>query len=95
MRGAPSDGRPYREPGRKIIVAGFSDRIGSAAVNKTVSEARAQTVASALANSGIDPNLIEIKAMGEDKGPEPTDDGTPEPLNRCVAIFLEHEESWE
>ena len=77
-------------PGRKIIVAGFADRTGSSEANKKVSADRAQSVASMLEELGVDPNNIEIMAMGEN-GPEPTEDGTAEPLNRCVAIFIAHE----
>lgn len=78
-------------PGRKIIVAGFADRTGSSEANKKVSADRAQSVASMLEDLGVDPNNIEIKAMGEENGPEPTEDGTAEPLNRCAAIFLAHD----
>lgn len=80
-------------PGRRIIVAGFSDSVGPADVNKRISQGRAQSVAAVLEDLDIDPSQIEIMALGEGMGPERTADGVAEPLNRCVAIFVAHEES--
>lgn len=82
-------------PGRKIIIAGFADTIGASEKNKELSAARAQSVATALAELGIDPAIIETMPMGEGMGPEKTGDNVAEPLNRCAAIFLAHEEDPE
>lgn len=82
-------------PGRKIIIAGFADTIGASEKNKELSAARAQSVATALAELGIDPAIIETKPMGEGMGPEKIGDNVAEPLNRCAAIFLAQEEKPE
>lgn len=81
--------------GRKVIIAGFADSVGASEMNQELSVARAQSVASALEEFGIDPANIEIKPMGEGRGPEKTGDGVAEPMNRCVAIFLAHEDDAE
>jgi OOP family OmpA-OmpF porin len=47
-----------------IIVTGHTDRIGSAAYNKRLSEARAQTVKEYLTGKGVDPKLIFWEGKG-------------------------------
>jgi|GEM_PF-3707229 len=74
-------------PSKKIVVAGYSDTIGPADVNKEISKKRAAAVASVLIDAGIDPDLIEVVGLGEEGIPEETGDNVAEPLNRCVGIF--------
>jgi len=74
-------------PSKKIVVAGYSDTVGPADVNKEISKQRADAVASILIEAGIDPDAIEVVGLGEEGIPEATGDDVAEPLNRCVGIF--------
>jgi outer membrane protein OmpA-like peptidoglycan-associated protein len=74
-------------PVLRIRLVGHADRVGNAARNRALAEARARAVAEFLVASGVPDALIEAAAMGEDDPPVATDDGVPEPLNRTVAII--------
>ncbi|MDA0146939.1 OmpA family protein [Vibrio sp. LaRot3] len=53
-------------PQATVEVVGHTDSSGAAAYNQTLSEKRAQAVADALANQGIDPARISVRGEGED-----------------------------
>lgn len=72
---------------KKVIVAGYSDTIGPADVNKKLSKMRATEVAAVLERAGIDPSMIEIVGSGEEGLPQKTGDNVAEPMNRCVGII--------
>lgn len=48
-----------------MIVAGYTDRLGSYAYNQKLSAKRAQTVATLLTQYGIDSNRIKIEAKNQ------------------------------
>lgn len=50
-----------------IVVAGHTDSLGDPAANRTLSEARAQSVRSALAKRGIPRERLRAEGFGEDK----------------------------
>ncbi len=50
---------------RPVIVAGYTDRLGSYAYNQKLSAKRAQTVATLLTQYGIDSNRIKIEAKNQ------------------------------
>ncbi len=51
-------------PGRRVIVAGYADRIGAAATNQTLTKLRAQIVADGLVNKGVDRGRIVLQPKG-------------------------------
>ncbi len=71
---------------RQLRIVGFTDRTGSDAVNKAISEARAENVADLLQQHGLDIPVV-IDPRGESNLLYPTPDGEAEPLNRCVGII--------
>lgn len=71
---------------KQLRIVGFTDRTGSAAVNKVISEARAENVADLLQEHGLDIPVV-IDPRGETNLLYPTPDGEAEPLNRCVGII--------
>ncbi len=54
-------------PDDKINVQGFTDNQGGEAVNKKLSEARAESVRNALTSSGVKPEQIASQGLGESK----------------------------
>lgn len=51
-------------PGRKVVVAGYADRIGTAAANQTLTKLRAQVVADGLVAAGVDRRRIVLQPKG-------------------------------
>ena len=51
-------------PTRSVLVEGYADRVGTPASNRTLSELRAQVVADALAQRGIDRRRITLRPRG-------------------------------
>lgn len=54
-----------QDPEQTAIVEGFTDNVGDEALNKELSERRAQAVRDALAALGVDPSRIEARGYGE------------------------------
>ncbi|RMD72327.1 MAG: OmpA family protein [Bacteroidetes bacterium] len=54
-----------RHPEYRVVVHGFTDNTGSAAVNQRLSEARAQTCVRYLVGKGIAPERLEAKGWGK------------------------------
>mgnify|MGYP003575646359 CR=1 FL=1 len=50
---------------QQVVVTGYTDRLGSAAYNDTLSRNRAKTVGNVLAAQGVDPSRIRTVGMGE------------------------------
>ncbi len=71
---------------REVRILGFTDTKGSADVNKAFATARAQNVAQALREAGLNVQFV-VEGRGEGSGPYQTPDGVSEPLNRCVGII--------
>ena len=51
-------------PGRRVVVAGYADRVGSADANQTLSKLRAQVVTDKLAVDGVDRGRIRLRPKG-------------------------------
>jgi hypothetical protein len=51
----------------KLSIEGHTDNVGSAAANKTLSEARAKAVMNAVVSSGIDASRLATKGWGQEK----------------------------
>ncbi|WP_426175587.1 OmpA family protein [Massilia sp. TWR1-2-2] len=72
-----------------ISIVGYADRTGSASYNLKLSKNRARTVGKFFRNSlGLQYHKFEISWKGESSLPYPTEDGVPEPYNRCVNVAL-------
>lgn len=82
--------------GRKLIVEGHTDALGSRAYNQKLSERRAEAVIMELANAGVARPRISLRAFGKDKplAPNRNADGSDNPegraKNRRVALLIEN-----
>lgn len=73
----------------KLVLIGHADRIGRASYNEKLSNRRVHSVAEYITKALIpDHYNVELKSYGERNLPYPTNDGVPEPLNRCVEIVI-------
>jgi outer membrane protein OmpA-like peptidoglycan-associated protein len=75
-------------PGRKILIEGFTDSTGSAAINQQLSEQRADAVRLALAAEGVDASRIGIRGMGPADPIAGNADSSGRLINRRVAIIV-------
>lgn len=60
-------------PGRRVVVAGYADRVGTPATNQTLTKLRAQIVADGLVADGVARDRIALRpkgAIGGDPGVE-------------------------
>lgn len=71
-----------------LSVIGHSDRVGDNESNKGISLQRAETVAKALTNKGVDRNCMDIRYYGENDPAVPTADNIPEARNRRVEVEI-------
>lgn len=68
-----------------ITVLGYTDRIGAANYNMQLSERRAESVATALINSGINPGWIVYEGRGQNEAIADCSGTTGEELKSCLA----------
>ena len=71
-----------------IQVDGFTDTVGRKRHNDRLSIARAQAVASELAQNGVAPGRIEARGFGERELAVPTGDQVDEARNRRVVVRI-------
>jgi outer membrane protein OmpA-like peptidoglycan-associated protein len=76
----------------EIRIFGFTDTLGDPVSTKATAQARADSVASAIREAGLDIPLV-VEGRGEGVGPYKTPDGLSEPLNRCVGIIAVFEDT--
>jgi len=82
--------------GRRISVEGHTDSVGSDAYNQQLSERRAQTVASALENTGVSNQRVTTKGYGKrypvvpNTNPDGTDSPAGRAKNRRVEVVVEN-----
>ncbi len=69
-----------------VRVTGFADTSGPQDYNYRLGLRRAETVAGALANRGVDINRMTVTSEGEEDLRVPTGDGVREPQNRRVSV---------
>ena len=77
----------YCQPVRVTIV-GHTDTSGGSVYNQSLSARRAAVVANALRLRGIDADIINTQASGEDELAKATRDGVREPLNRRSEVMI-------
>lgn len=75
-----------QNPGVPVIVEGHADTSGAADYNVRLSERRAEAVAAALEQRGVERDRMQLVARGERDLRVPTADGVREPQNRRVRI---------
>lgn len=75
----------------RVVIHGHADRAGSAAYNMKLSRARAEAVAGFLGRQGIEPWRIAVRALGETRPIQATDDGVREAGNRRAEVFVQPE----
>lgn len=71
-----------------VVVGGHTDSTGAAAMNQTLSERRAQSVADYLSNKGILRDRLEVIGFGETQAIAPNNTEEGKALNRRVEISL-------
>ena len=75
-------------PGRKVMIEGFTDSVGSDASNQALSEARAGSVRNALIDTGVSSDRIQTRGYGESAPVASNDNAQGRQLNRRVEIVL-------
>jgi outer membrane protein OmpA-like peptidoglycan-associated protein len=80
-----------QNPERTVLVEGFTDSTGKSSYNQNLSQRRANTVATALAQLGVPRERIAMRAYGEAFPVAPNDTAGNRQLNRRVEIVLSNE----
>ncbi len=75
-------------PDRRIQVDGFTDSVGSAQLNDSLSERRAQAVKTALVDRGIDPSRIGTQGYGDADPVASNTNAGGRQLNRRVEVVI-------
>jgi outer membrane protein OmpA-like peptidoglycan-associated protein len=82
-----------QNPGRTVLVEGFTDSTGGTAHNQSLSERRAGSVRDALMGMGVGRERIAVRGYGEAFPVAPNDTAGNRQLNRRVEIVLSNEGS--
>lgn len=77
-----------RNPARKVLIEGYTDSTGSAATNLDLSQRRAASVRTALAERGIGMDRIDTRGLGEAYAVASNDNTTGRQLNRRVEVVF-------
>ncbi|MDL2356098.1 MAG: OmpA family protein [Pseudomonadota bacterium] len=80
-----------QNPGRTVLIEGFTDSTGSAAHNQDLSERRAGSVAAALTGMGIARERVATRGYGQAYPVAGNDSAANRQLNRRVEIVLSNE----
>lgn len=72
----------------RLVLAGHADRSGRERYNRGLSGRRAAATRDYLVGAGVPPEALTIEARGEREGLVDTPDGSVEPQNRRVEIFV-------
>lgn len=78
-----------RLQGGRVVVSGFTDTVGSAAYNQTLSELRAGAVAKVLSADGYPTKQIKTEGFGKTNLAVPTGDGVADAGNRRAVIYVQ------
>jgi len=78
-------------PDRKLLIEGYTDGVGTDAINQKLSERRAAAVQSALVTRGVAPDRITVRGYGKEF--PVADNASPEgrAMNRRVEIVIADE----
>lgn len=80
-----------QNPNRTVLVEGFTDSTGSASYNQDLSQRRADAVAAALVQMGVERQRIATRAYGKQFPVASNDSAQSRQLNRRVEIVLSNE----
>ncbi|RQP22840.1 OmpA family protein [Piscinibacter terrae] len=79
-------------PERRILVEGFTDSVGSDAMNMALSQARADSVRNALLSRGVPADRIETRGYGETRPVASNDNAAGRQQNRRVEVVFSDEQ---
>jgi OmpA-OmpF porin, OOP family len=79
---------PARSTWKQIVLAGHTDRVGSERGNVRLSASRAEAVRRYLVDAGVPATIIAEAVRGEREQLVETPDGTAEPQNRRVELYI-------
>lgn len=77
-----------KHPDRRVLVEGYTDNVGSAAYNATLSQRRAESVATALSAMGVSPQRLASIGYGKDYPVADNTTNTNRALNRRVEVYI-------
>ncbi|HZY54979.1 MAG TPA: OmpA family protein [Reyranella sp.] len=77
------------KPNARVTVTGFTDTVGSPALNAQLSQARANAVKNILVQNGVPDGSITTSGNGENDPLVPTADQTNESRNRRVVVVIQ------
>lgn len=75
-------------PNRRVLIEGYTDNIGSPAYNATLSQRRAEAVATALMALGVTPQRLSSVGYGKDYPVADNSTDTNRALNRRVEVYI-------
>ena len=73
---------------KKVTVEGHTDNVGGAALNRRLSQARANAVMAALVKLGVEKNRLEAKGFGPSRPIAPNDTAEGRDANRRVEFVI-------
>lgn len=77
-------------PDRSVVIEGHTDSVGSATANFGLSQRRADTVRSFLADQGVPANRMRTTGLGEENPVASNDSATGRQQNRRVEVIIEN-----
>lgn len=77
-----------KHPERNVLIEGYTDNIGSAGYNATLSQRRAESVANALVALGVSPQRMKSVGYGKDFPVAENTTDTNRALNRRVEVYI-------
>lgn len=80
------------KPGRKVLIEGHTDNVGSDANNQALSERRAQSVQMALMQRGVSSDQIAVLGKGESSPLASNDDAGSRQQNRRVELIFSEDQ---
>jgi OmpA-OmpF porin, OOP family len=80
-------------PGRKVMIEGHTDSVGSDEMNQSLSESRAQSVQAALLERGVGSNQIATLGKGESTPVASNDNSAGRQQNRRVEMIFQEDPS--
>ena len=79
-------------PDRQVIVEGYTDSIGSASYNQSLSERRANAVRTALVRAGVEPSRIVAQGYGKEHPVADNASDSGRAQNRRVEVTISHDD---